>query len=40
MELEMQITDDIELIVRTAFATVTEDNCESWIKDCGIYNMD
>ena len=40
MELEMQITEDIELIVRTAFATVTGDNCESWIKDCGIYNMD
>ncbi len=40
MELEMQITEDIELIVRSAFATVTENDCKSWIRDCGIYDMD
>ena len=39
MKLEMEVTEDIELIVRSAVATVTESDCQNWIKDSGIYNM-
>ena len=38
MEAEMEVTEDIELIARSAFASVTEEDCQSWIQDCGIYH--
>lgn len=34
LELLTELTEDIELVVRTGFATVTE----NWINDCGVYN--
>jgi transposase len=37
LEQEMEAIGDIELIVRSAFETVTPNNCENWIKDCEIY---
>lgn len=37
LECEMECTEDIELIARTAFATVTPEDCQSWIEDTGIY---
>ena len=39
LEVEMELTKDIEFIVRSAFATVTTDDCQSWIRDTGIYDM-
>ena len=38
LEKEMELTEDIELIARLAFATVTKEDCQNWIADCGIYN--
>ena len=38
LEQEMEATEDIELIARTAFASVTPEDCQNWISDCGIYN--
>ena len=38
LEQEMEAIGDIELITRTAFATVTDEDCQGWINDCGIYN--
>lgn len=37
LEVEMEIT---EPIVRCGFITVTANDCQSWIEDCGIYNID
>ena len=37
LEQEMEAIEDIELIVRTAFSTVTTEDCQSWINDCEIY---
>ena len=39
MEVEMKVTEYVELIVRSAFAAVTDSDCLSWIRECGIYNM-
>ena len=39
MENEMQVTDDIDTVVYSAFSTITNEDCEGWIGDCGIYNM-
>ena len=36
----MDATDDMEFIVETAFAGVSEEDCQSWVRDCGIYNTD
>ena len=38
MELELSATMDIESIVLSAFATVTEEDCEAWIRACRIYS--
>ena len=38
LEKTMELTNDIELIARMAFATVTEEDCQNWIADCGIYD--
>lgn len=38
LEKEMELTKDIELIARMAFATVTKEDCQNWITDCGIYD--
>ena len=38
LELEMEAIEDIELIARIAFNTVTPEDCQSWVEDCGIYN--
>ena len=37
LEPVMRATEDIELIARSAFATVTPEDCQSWISECGIY---
>ena len=37
MELEMSNTPDIETIILAAFATVTVEDCISWIKSCDLY---
>ena len=38
MEAEVQAIDDIDTIILHAFATITVNNCQNWIKSCGIYN--
>ena len=38
MEDEMQVMDDIDTIVYSAFCTITAKDCEGWIADSGIYN--
>ena len=38
MENEMQVIDDIDTIVYSAFSTITASDCEGWITDSGIYN--
>ena len=40
IEEEMEATEDIELIARSAFATVTSNDCQNWIDDCGIIYYD
>ena len=38
LEQLSELTEDIELIAHTAFATVTAEDCQNWIDDCGVYN--
>ena len=38
MEAEVQAIDDIDTIILHAFATITVNDCQNWIKSCGIYN--
>ena len=39
METEMEFCDDIDTIVLSAFATVTQQDCIGWVHDSGIYNI-
>lgn len=39
MELELSATMDIESIVLAAFSAISAEDCEAWIKSCGIYTM-
>ena len=38
MEQVNELTGDIELIARMAFATVTPEDSQNWITNCEIYN--
>ena len=38
MEAEVQTIDDNDTIILHAFATITVNDCQSWIKSSGIYN--
>ena len=37
MEMEEQVTDDIETIALAAFSAITEEDCKNWIGISGIY---
>ena len=39
MEAEMEFCNDIDTIVLSAFATVTQQDCIGWVRDSGIYNI-
>ena len=39
MENEMQVLNDIDTVVYSAFSTITPQDCEGWIADSGIYNI-
>lgn len=37
MEMEAQVTDDIETVALAAFSAITEEDCKNWIGISGIY---
>ena len=36
-EAAIQATDDIIMLIRAAFASVTSEDCIAWSTDCGYY---
>ena len=39
LECEHQTGIDLETIILAAFSTVTDEDCQQWISDAGIYNL-
>ena len=39
LESEHQTGIDLETIILAAFSTVTDEDCQQWISNAGIYNL-